>query len=132
MTAYDPIADIEPTARSIPMEMVLGGHTLLFFDCHEVGQGGPEACSLSLDGYPIERWCFDPSPIEYEGAILIPVRKSNFLNYGYALARIEPTSRKVSVVSKVHGYMRLLRLEGRTVIFATTTHTQDTGRITLS
>jgi hypothetical protein len=114
------------------MEIVIAGHTLLFFDCHEVGQGGPEACSLSLDGYPIERWRFDPSPLEYEGAILIPVRKSNFLTYGYALARIDPSSRKVSVVSKVYGYMKLLRLEGPSVIFATTTHTQDTGRIALT
>jgi hypothetical protein len=114
------------------VEITLAGHTLLFFDCHEVGQGGPEACSLSLDGYPIKRWRFDPSPLEHEGAILVPVRKTNFLIYGYALARLDPATRKVSVVSKVYGYMKLLRLEGPSVVFATTTYTQETGKIALS
>lgn len=114
------------------METIVAGHALLFFDCHEVGQGGPEACSLSLDGYPIERWRFDPSPLEYEGAILVPVRKSNFFTYGYALARIDPSTRKVSVLSKVHQYMKLLRVEGRAVVFATATCGSETGTVALS
>jgi len=114
------------------METVIAGHTLLFFDCHEVGQGGPEACSLSLDGYPIERWRFDPSPLEYEGTILVPVRKSNLLTYGYALARIDPSTRKVSIVSKVQGYMKLLRMEGRDVIFATKNYGTEIDTITIS
>lgn len=114
------------------METVIAGHTLLFFDCREVGQGGPEACSLSLDGYPIERWRFDPSPLEYEGTILVPVRKSNFLNYGYALARIDPLTRKVSIVSKVRGYMKLLRMEGRGAVFATKTYGTEIDTITIS
>ncbi len=78
------------------MQTVIAGHNLSFFDCREISQGGPEACSLSLDGSPIERWRFDPSPLEYEGTILVPVRKSNFLTYGYALARLDPSTRKSS------------------------------------
>lgn len=114
------------------MQPVIAGHTLLFFDCHEVGQGGPEACALSLDGEPIERWRFDPSPLEYGGTILVPVRKNNLLTYGYALARIDPSTRKVSVVSKVHGYMKLLRVEGRDVVFAIKTYGAETATITIS
>lgn len=114
------------------MDIVLAGHTLHFFDCHEVGQGGPEACSLSLDGCPIKRWRFDPTPLEYEGYILVPARKWSLLIYGYALPRIDPATRKISVVSKVYEYMKLLRLEGPSVIFATKTYGPDTDTITLS
>lgn len=113
------------------MQTTLAGRTLLFFDYGEVGQGGPEACSLSIDGYPIERWRFDPSPLDYNGAILIPVRKSNFFNYGYALVKIGADTSKVSVISKVRGYMRLLRLEGRSVVIATTAYGPETDRIAL-
>lgn len=59
------------------------------------------------------------------------MRKSNFLTYGYALARIEPETRNVSVISKVHGYMRLIRLEGEAVVFATTAYSDDTKTIPL-
>jgi hypothetical protein len=111
------------------MRIVVAGHILEFFDCREIGQSGPEACSLSLDGAPMKGWRFDPSPLEYEGAILVPVRKADFFGLGYALARVDPSTRRVSILSKVHGYMRLLRVEGRSVVFATTTHRPDTDRI---
>ena len=132
MSAFHPLRTLYKSLDLRRMQTVVAGHTLLFFDCREVGQGGPEACSLSLDGYPIARWRFDPSPLEYEGAILVPVRKSNFFTYGYALARIDPPTRKVSIVSKVHEYMKLLRVDGRSVVFATTTYGTDADRIELS
>lgn len=114
------------------MEIVLAGHTLEFFDCHEIVMGGPEACRLRLDDFPIDRWRFDPSPLEYEGTILVPARKRGFLMYGYALARVQPVTRKVSILSKVHQYMRLLRIDGRSVVFATATFGDETAFITLS
>jgi len=114
------------------METVIAGRTLMFFDCREVGQAGPEACSISLDGSPIANWRFDPSPLEFRGAILIPVRKPGLLDLGYALARIEQSSRNISVISRVYGYMKLLRVEGETLVFATSTYGADTDSITLS
>jgi hypothetical protein len=114
------------------MQTLLAGHALLFFDCSEIAQGGPVACSLSLDGSPVRGWRFDPSPLEYEGAILVPVRKWGFLRSGYALARIDVSTRRVSIVSGIYGYMRLLHLEGRSVVFATTTYGPDTDSISLA
>jgi hypothetical protein len=109
----------------------LAGHRLEFSDCREVVGSGPEACSLSIDGNLIDRSRFDPSPLNHNGSILIPVRKIGFFASGYALARIEPVQRKLSVISKVHGYMRLLRIEGDAVFFAKTTYNDDEGRIAL-
>ena len=62
---------------------------------------------------------------------MIPVRKIRLLASGYALARIDPVARKLSVISKVYGYMRLLRLDGDTVVFAKTTYDTEEGRIAL-
>ena len=111
--------------------MVLAGHALHFFDGREIVQGGPLAYSLSLDGIPFESWRFDPSPLEYEGAILVPVRKAGFLNFGYALARVEPVTRNVSIISSVRDYMRLLRVEGQSVVFATNTYGPETDTLAL-
>jgi hypothetical protein len=129
---FSPIADIPRAPKKLAMQILVAGHTLNFLDCCEIGQGGPEACSLSLDGFPIPKWSFDPSPLEYRGTILIPVRKGGFWELGYALARIDPSTRKVSVISKVRGYMKLLRVEGNTVVFATTTYGPETGSLDLS
>ena len=125
-----------------PNRLVMLGHELEFSGCNEICQGGPLACTLTIDGWLVERrnalglkstsLRFDPSPVEYEGSILVPVRKSNFLIFGYALARIDPATCQVSVISKVHGYMKLLRVEGRSVVFATKTYGTETGTIRLS
>ncbi|MCW2395159.1 hypothetical protein M2344_001635 [Sphingobium sp. B8D3C] len=53
------------------MRIEVGGHDLDFFDCIEVGQGGPEACTLSIDGWLVEGCKFDPSPLAFEDKILI-------------------------------------------------------------
>ena len=113
------------------MELELAGHALLFFDGREVGQGGPLAYSLSLDRYPMERPRFDPSPLEYQGAILIPLRRITFLRSGYALARIEPEQRKLAVLSRVRSYMKLIRIEDGSVIFETTAYGPEIDRIRL-
>jgi hypothetical protein len=110
----------------------MAGHSLLFFDCSEVVGSGPEACSLSLDGLPIERWRFDPSPLEFQGAILVPVRNHKFWGWGYALAQIDPATRRLAVISKNRPYMRLLRLEGESVVYATTTYGGETDTIALT
>jgi hypothetical protein len=124
-----------------PNRLIMLGHELEFSGCNEVCQGGPLACTLTIDGWLVERrnalgsrstsLRFDPFPLEYEGSILVPVRKSNILIFGYALARIDPDTCQVSVISKVHEYMKLLRIERKSVVFATKTYGSETGTIGL-
>ena len=124
-----------------PNRLTMLGHELEFSGCNEVCQGGPLACTLTIDGWLVERrnalgfrstsLRFDPSPLEYAGSILVPVRKSNVLIFGYALARIDPATCQVSVISKVHGYMKLLRIEGQSVVFATKAYGSETATVRL-
>ena len=116
------------------------GHGLEFSGCEEVCQGGPLACALSIDGEPVERrllWIaqtslrFDPSPLEYHGTILIPMLQRGGWASGYVLTRIDPTTRRVFVVSKKRPYMKLLRIEAQAVIFASAAYGSDTGSISL-
>lgn len=102
------------------MRIEVGGYELDFFDCIEVGQGGPEACTLSIDGWFVEGRKFDPSPLAFVDKLLIPMRKITFFKSGYVLAQLDPKNSEVKTISKIHGYMKLKRIEGRTVEFATT------------
>jgi len=124
-----------------PNRLTMLGRELEFSGCNEVCQGGPLACTFTIDGSLVEgrnalgfrsrSLRFDPSPLEYAGSILVPVRKSNLLIFGYALARINPATCHVSVISKVHEYMRLLRIDGQSVVFATKAYGSQTARIRL-
>ncbi|WP_292930097.1 hypothetical protein [Novosphingobium sp. PASSN1] len=102
------------------MQIELDGLTLEFSDCMEVGQGGPEACSLAVNGNAIVGEKFDPSPLLYEGKILIPMRKIGFWKSGYVLTRLDPSSLTLERISRVHEYMRLVRRRERSVEFVTT------------
>lgn len=110
------------------MQVNVGGHTLDFFDCFEVCQGGPEACALSIDGWVLEDRKFDPSPLLFEETILLPMRKISFFRSGYVLVQIEPRSSTIKTLSKIHSYMKLKAIEGKTVEFATTAWGEDTAR----
>jgi len=68
---------------------------------------------------------FDPSPLAFEDKILMPMRKITFFKSGYVLALLDPKSYTIETISKVHGYMRLKGIEGRTVEFATTAWGED-------
>ncbi len=107
----------------------IAGHEVTFSNCSEIGQSGPEACDMRIDGRPVPRDRFDPSPLGYGHGILIPVRKSGFLNSGYALAFVDPVDLKVQVISKVRDYMRLIEVTGDEVTFMT--HTYGDGRDSL-
>jgi len=113
------------------MSIVLAGYTLDFWDCREIVGSGPEACSLSIEGDWIEGKRFDPSPLEWQSSILIPVRKIGFFSSGFALGRIAPSTRQVSLISKTFPYMKLLRLEGDAVVFAKATCGIEEGKIKL-
>jgi len=113
------------------MQIELGGQTLEFSDCMEICQGGPEACSLSINGEAIDGRRFDPSPLVHEGKILIPMRKSGFLRSGYVLVRIDPSSLTIESISKVHDYMKLCRTDGESVEFATAAWGSETALLTL-
>lgn len=110
------------------MQVEVGGHILDFFDCFEVCQGGPEACRLSIDGWLLEDRKFDPSPLLFDGTLLLAMRKITFFKSGYALVQIDPRNSTIKTLSKIHGYMKLKAIEGRTVEFATTAWGEDTVR----
>ncbi|OYW16255.1 MAG: hypothetical protein B7Z39_01890 [Novosphingobium sp. 12-64-8] len=101
------------------MQIDFNGHSLDFFDCMEVGQGGPNACFLSINGQKLADHKFDPSPLMFEDHILVSMRKITFLKSGYVLARIDPETCKVEIISKVHEYMKLRKVQGRSVEFST-------------
>jgi len=111
--------------------VTVAGHDLTFADCAEIGQGGPEACTLLVDGRALARWRVDPHALEYRGGILIPVRKSGFLTNGYALAFVDPVALSVTIVSKIFGYMRLVSVEGDAVTFNPNNHGNDRRVITV-
>lgn len=103
----------------------IAGHEVIFSNCSEIAQGGPEACDMEIDGRLVPRERFDPSPLAYRDGILIPVRRINFFNSGYALAFVDPASLKLRVISKIQGYMRLIEVNGDEVAFLTTTFNDE-------
>ena len=109
------------------MQVEIAGHTLDFFDCFEICQGGPEACRLSIDGYPIVGRKFDPSPLLFEDAILLPMQKVSFFKSGYVLVQIDLETRAIKTLSKTHSYMKLYAIHERSVEFATTAWGEDTA-----
>ena len=98
---------------------------LRFEDCREVGQGGPEACLFFINGRQVSDQQFDPSPLAYKGGFLIPVRRANLLGYGYALSHVDEQTLQVKIVSRVMGYMRLLRLIDECVEYSPKTYGDD-------
>jgi hypothetical protein len=97
----------------------IGSHTIEFFDGFEICQGGPEACRATLNGSVIEGKKFDPSPLAYKGTILLPMRKNTFFKSGYVLVQIDPETRAIKALSKIHGYMKLRCIEEQQVEFWT-------------
>ena len=102
----------------------LAGHSVEFSDCMEVGQGGPEACTMSIDGelVTLRRFRllrsparFHPSPLEWRGDILAPLRET----VHFHLARINPLRLNVTKLSRGFSYMRLLRATEAGVEFST-------------
>ena len=111
--------------------MQIGDHTVDFFDCFEVCQGGPQACRVSVNGWVIEGK-FDPSPLLLNGAILLPMRKNTFLKSGYVLTQIDPAAESLKAISKIHDYMRLRRVEEKVVEFWTNAWEGETAFLALS
>jgi hypothetical protein len=103
----------------------IAGHEIAFLNCSEIGQGGPEACEMWIDGRRVPREYFDPSPLAYRDGILIPVRRISFFASGYALAFVDPARLKLRVVSKIQGYMRLIEVTGDEVTFVTRAYDDD-------
>lgn len=108
--------------------VTIAGHALAFADCVEIGQGGPEACTLLVDGRPLARWRVDPHALEYRGGALIPVRKYG----GYRLAFVDPIGLSVTIVNnKMFSYMRLVSVEGDAVTFDADAYGNDRRVITV-
>lgn len=114
------------------MRVEVGGYDLEFFDCFEICQGGPEACSLIVDGWLLEGQKFDPSPLLFEGKILLPMRKIGFFKSGYVLTLINSGVSEIRVKSKDYGYMRLISIDNRDVTFATTAWGDNTATYTIA
>lgn len=115
----------------------LAGHSVEFADCYEVGQGGPDTCSMSIDGEPVAKrflWGlprtlrFHPTPLEFKGDILVPLWEAT----RFYLVRIDPLTLKVRRLSRGFGYMRLLRVEGAEVEFSTWWDDRETHIVTLA
>jgi hypothetical protein len=86
---FRPIADITGFRQNYVMTtLTLGGHAIEFADCRDLGQGGPDTCTMSINGEPVVGrlvrlssflWGhlpslrFHPSPLEFEGDILVPM-----------------------------------------------------------
>jgi hypothetical protein len=113
------------------MQVEVGGHNLDFFDCFEVCQGGPQACRLSIDGWPIEGRKFDPSPLIFEETILLPMRKISFFKSGYVLVQIDPRNYSIKGLSGIHNYMKLKAIKERTVEFRITSWGEETVRLNI-
>lgn len=113
------------------MQIKIESHELVFFDCMEICQGGPEACSVSINGELIEGHKFDPSPLAFEDKILVPMRKIGFFKSGYVLVRINPISLVIEPISKIYNYMRLSRIDGRSIEFATTAWGSETAHFAI-
>ena len=106
--------------------MEISEHEVEFFNCHEIVSGGPEACSLMIDGQEIEGEKFDSTALPYKTGILVPARKSNFFVFGYALCYIDFATLNVKFVSKVLPYMKLLRIVGNNAEIKKSTYGNET------
>ena len=118
------------------VSFALAGHSIQFADCGEVGQGGPEVCTMRIDGRPLVRrflWGlsrplhFHPAPLEYEGDILVPLREATLFH----LVRIDPLTLKLRRLSRGFAYMRLLRVAGEEVLFSTWWDDREIERVRL-
>jgi hypothetical protein len=115
----------------------LAGHAIEFADCHELGQGGPDTCTMSIDGEPVVRrflWGeppslrFHPSPLEFNGDILVPM----WGRPRFFLVRIDPRTMKIRRLTwRGESYMRLLKVVGDEVEFATWHDARKTRRVRL-
>ena len=114
----------------------LAGHLVEFDDCMEVGQGGPETCTMSIDGQLVTLrylWGlrsprrFHPTPLEWRGDILIPLRET----VRFYLARVDPLTLNVRKLSRGYAYMRLLRVVGEQVEFSTWGDDRETDLLAL-
>ena len=107
----------------------LAGHVVEFQDCHELGQAGPDTCTMSIDGEPVIRRLlfgsphslrFHPTPLEYQGDVLAPLWHAT----RFHLVRIDPRSLEVRLANGWmnrwgYGFMRLLSVAGDEVEFCT-------------
>jgi hypothetical protein len=90
---------------------ITAGHLVEFGDCSEVGQGGPEVCTMRIDGelvtlrdlwgLPAPRY-FHPEPLEWRGDILVPLREA----VKFYLARVNPVTLSATKLSRGFSYMR--------------------------
>jgi hypothetical protein len=117
--------------------VTMAGHELEYSDCREVGQGGPETCTLSINGDPITRrllWRspqslrFHPTPLEFEGDILLPLWEATY----FYLVRINPETLKLRRLSRGFKFMRLLRVQDDEVEFSTWHDNRETQRVRLT
>jgi len=119
------------------MKFMLAGHAMEFADCSEVGQGGPESCTMSIDDRPVcsrfnlgwQRLSlrFHPTPLEFDGDVLVPLRRGT----RFYLARIDPRTLAVRRISRGFAFMRLLRVSGAEVEFATQFDDSEIRRVRL-
>ena len=117
--------------------LTLAGNTLEFSDCREVGQGGPETCTLSINEVPVTRMLlwrsaqslrFHPTPLEYEGDVLVPLWEATY----FYLVRIDPQTLKHRRLSPGFKFMRLLRVQDDEVEFSTWHDNRETRRVRLT
>ena len=115
----------------------LAGHTIEFADCHEVGQGGPDTCTMSINGEPVTRrflWGqpralrFHPTPLEFDGNVLVPLWEAT----RFYVVRINPLTLQVRRLSRGFSYMRLLRVVGGEVEFSTWWDDRETRTVSLA
>src|SRR6266496_2264680 len=115
----------------------MGEHAIEFADCRELGQGGPDTCTMSIDGEPVVTrflWGqprslrFHPSPLEFNGDVLVPM----WGRPRFYLVRIHPPTLKVTRLTRWgEQYMRLLKVVGDEVEFATWHDARETRRVRL-
>ncbi|HEY6815097.1 MAG TPA: hypothetical protein VI168_06120 [Croceibacterium sp.] len=105
--------------------LVVAGHAVEFADRRELGQGGPETCTMCIDdrpvvsrfnlGWQLRSLRFHPTPLEFGGDILIPLRRGT----RFYLVRIDPRTLAIRRLSRGFSFMRLLRISGAEVEFST-------------
>jgi hypothetical protein len=115
----------------------IAGHTIKFADCHEVGQGGPDTCTMSINGDAVtirslwgqpRKLRFHPTPLEFDGDVLVPLWQTT----RFYLVRINIQTLRLKRLSKGFKYMRLLLVEGAEVEFSTWWDDREKRRISLA
>ena len=115
---------------------ILAGHRVEFADCREVGQSGPETCTMSIDERLVAArslWRqrarrFHPTPLEHDGQILVPLWEGT----RFFLARIDPGTLALARLSRGYDVMRLLRIVGDEAEFSTWWDDRETQRVRLA